>query len=349
MNGYFVELSEYEFLQIFAEKITFHHSFEEPTLLLFLVQQKITAIGEARPENAIHIHHLLQPDDRLLLVGDIRKTLVREWGNDIASCIQNKREISGTAVSQLLTFIKKREDAFAFYTTNLDFLLEEAEKVWKETQKQQKKKQNSQLKIKKAERLNNESHSTHSKAQYLLKKIGEIVNCETWIATNDKNREFNEEPLGEGKLPVFPSFTIDQTEKTDLEEQAVRWVEDDTKKRIELIDEVWFKNGQPVAAFEVETTTSVYSGLLRFCDMLATIPNNRILLFIVAPSERKEKVMKELKRPVFQALGLTDHCRFIAIEELELLYQKVKGLDGFVSHEVLDVIARSVKGEAYVS
>lgn len=348
MNGYFVELSEYEFLQIFAEKIVFHHSFEEQTLLLFLIDNKITAIGEARPHNTIIINHLLLPEDRLLLVGDIRQTLVNEWGVDIATCIQHKKEISGKTISRLLTVIKEKNDAFAFYTTNLDHLLEEAEKEWKDEQKKKKKKESNQSKIKRTETLKNESHSDHSKAQYLLKKIGDIVNCQTWIASNDKNREFKDELLGENSLSVFPSFSIEKKERIEEEELVERSIDEDTRKRIELIDTVWFKDGQPVAAFEVETTTSVYSGLLRFCDMLATIPNNRICLYIVAPNERKEKVMKELKRPVFQALGLTDHCQFISIEELELLYQKVKGLDGFVSREVLNVIARDVKGETYV-
>ena len=347
MNGYFVELSEYEFLQIFAEKIIFHHSFEEQTLLLFLIDNKITAIGEARPHNTIFINHLLLPEDRLLLIGDIRQTLVKEWGTDIATCIQHKKEISGKTISHLLTAIKEKNDAFAYYTTNLDYLLEEAEKEWKDKQKKKKKKESNQSKIKRTETLKNESHSDHSKAQYLLKKIGDIVGCQTWIATNDKNRMFNGELLGEECLSVFPSFSIEKKEKFG-EESVKRSIDEDTRKRIELIDTVWFKDGQPVTAFEVETTTSVYSGLLRFCDMLATIPNNQIRLYIVAPNERKEKVMKELKRPVFQALGLTDHCQFIAIEELELLYQKVKGLDGFVSREVLNVIARNVKGETYV-
>ena len=42
-----------------------------------------------------------------------------------------------------------------------------------------------------------------------------------------------------------------------------------TNRTIELIDVLWLKGNSIVAAFEVECTTSVYSGLLRMSDLLA--------------------------------------------------------------------------------
>jgi len=55
-------------------------------------------------------------------------------------------------------------------------------------------------------------------------------------------------------------------------------------------------------AFEVEHSTSVYSGILRMADLLALQPNMDIRPHIVAPISRQEKVTQELQRPV-SALG----------------------------------------------
>ncbi len=51
-----------------------------------------------------------------------------------------------------------------------------------------------------------------------------------------------------------------------------------TNRTIELIDVLWLKGNSIVAAFEVECTTAIYSGLLRMSDLLALQPNLNINL-----------------------------------------------------------------------
>ena len=55
-------------------------------------------------------------------------------------------------------------------------------------------------------------------------------------------------------------------------------------------------------AFEVESTTSIYSGLLRMSDLLFRQPNISVPLFLVAPEERRLKVMQQVNRPTFDYL-----------------------------------------------
>jgi hypothetical protein len=77
-----------------------------------------------------------------------------------------------------------------------------------------------------------------------------------------------------------------------------------------------------VRAFEVEHTTAVYSGLLRMADLLALQPNMDIRLHIVAPDERREKVFREMNRPVFSLLDrgpLSDSCTFISYDSVNLI------------------------------
>jgi len=95
-----------------------------------------------------------------------------------------------------------------------------------------------------------------------------------------------------------------------------------TLETIELIDVIWIKGRSITRAFEVEHTTSVYSGLLRMADLLALQPNMDIRLHIVAPDERRDKVFKEMLRPVFTLLDrgpLSNTCTFVSYESVDAI------------------------------
>ena len=73
-------------------------------------------------------------------------------------------------------------------------------------------------------------------------------------------------------------------------------------------------------AFEVEHTTAIYSGLLRMADLLALQPNMNIQLHIVAPTEKREKVLREIARPVFSLLGqgpLYESCTYLSYDSVK--------------------------------
>ncbi len=89
---------------------------------------------------------------------------------------------------------------------------------------------------------------------------------------------------------------------------------------IEQIDVIWIKGRSIARAFEVEHTTAIYSGLLRMADLLALQPNLAIKLHIVAPDDKREKVLRELRRPVFSLLDngpLYDSCTYVSYTSLE--------------------------------
>src|ERR1035438_10235588 len=106
--------------------------------------------------------------------------------------------------------------------------------------------------------------------------------------------------------------------------------DDTTLRTIEQIDVIWLKGRSIARAFEVEHTTAVYSGLLRMADLLALQPNMEIRLHIVAPDERREKVLREIKRPVFSLLDhgpLYEKCTFLSYDAV----QSIAG-EKFLSH-----------------
>ena len=95
-----------------------------------------------------------------------------------------------------------------------------------------------------------------------------------------------------------------------------------TLRTVEQIDVLWLKGRSMARAFEIEHTTAIYSGLLRMADLLALQPNMNIRLHIVAPPDRREKVLSEIKRPVFSLLDrgpLYDQCSFLSYESIDLL------------------------------
>ena len=49
--------------------------------------------------------------------------------------------------------------------------------------------------------------------------------------------------------------------------------DDTTLKTVENIDVLWVRRRSIVRAFEVEHTTSIYSGILRMADLMALQPN----------------------------------------------------------------------------
>jgi len=80
-----------------------------------------------------------------------------------------------------------------------------------------------------------------------------------------------------------------------------------------------------VRAFEVEHTTAIYSGILRMADLLALQPNMQIRLHIVAPVERREKMLREIKRPVFSLLDhgpLYEKCTFLSYDAVHAIAQQ---------------------------
>ena len=72
---------------------------------------------------------------------------------------------------------------------------------------------------------------------------------------------------------------------------------------VENIDVVWKKEFRIGAAYEIENSTSIYSGLLRFADLNILAPNTLYPMFVVAPSERKNRVREQLRRPTLEQLG----------------------------------------------
>jgi len=144
----------------------------------------------------------------------------------------------------------------------------------------------------------------HLKIQYMLVKIGLLDGYDVWIASNDVNKEFNGERFNEMCLDILPHF-------------AGETVLNIAKN----IDVIWFKRGsaRPERFFEIEHTTSIYSGLLRLNDVMIDYPIPAA--YIVGSNDKKSKFNDQLNRRTFVNNGLNKVCKFLDYEDVEKNYE----------------------------
>ena len=151
------------------------------------------------------------------------------------------------------------------------------------------------------------------KTQAKLAEIGEKLGFKIWLPRNDRRRVIELwEPKLESLLEELP-LVFDET----------------TLKTIRNIDVLWIKRRSIVRAFEVEDTTSIYSGILRMADLLSLQPMLDIKIHIVAPISRRDAVFKQITRPVFAVMEkgpLSDLCSFISYDSISEL-KKEKRLE----------------------
>lgn len=142
---------------------------------------------------------------------------------------------------------------------------------------------------------------THTEIQGWLRDLGIALGFGVWVASNDRNRRCGEGHLADGCLGRLPE-TLENA-------QAV--------ETIRLIDVLWLEatTDRVAAAFEVEHTTSIYSGIIRMLDLALGLGQAGQSLFLVAPDVREADVREQLKRPAFSRV-VDLNVRFIAYGEL---------------------------------
>jgi type II restriction enzyme len=140
----------------------------------------------------------------------------------------------------------------------------------------------------------------HARMQAHLLRIGRSLGMDVWVARNDRSAACHYGgTLGEQALASLP-----------LGSMAA-----ETLSTVELIDVLWLDRGQVVSAFEVEKSTSIYSGILRLQDLSLSIPEPAPELYLVAPDNREGEVRAQLTRPTFA--GLANRPALITFKDLE--------------------------------
>jgi hypothetical protein len=126
---------------------------------------------------------------------------------------------------------------------------------------------------------------SHSQIQYWLGAIGSAKNYDVWIPLADRSRV---KSLGRPLAPLIKTFPVSFEPVRDILPQ---------------VDVLWLERGSSrlSALFEVEHSTTIYSGLLRLNDVRLVVPNMEPTFSIVADDERRSTFLRHLNRPTFAA------------------------------------------------
>jgi len=92
------------------------------------------------------------------------------------------------------------------------------------------------------------------------------------------------------------------------------------------VDVVWMKRGAAdlVALYEVEHTTTIYSGLLRFNDVHLVSPEIHPRFSIVSNDARRTLYVRQVNRPTFKRSGLSEVCTFMQYENVLDWHNRLK-------------------------
>ena len=167
--------------------------------------------------------------------------------------------------------------------------------------------------------------SEHTTMQHLLIKIGRALKYDVHVARNDRHRSCHGDSFAMLTLPELP---------------PQNWPAE-VMDTVTLIDVIWLKpgTGEIVSAFEIEKSTSIYSGILRLEDLARSIPGGVCKLYLVAPNDREKEVMAQLSRPAFRSDLENISFAFLPFKELS---ENCDALCRFGDdHTILQKISRS--------
>lgn len=147
----------------------------------------------------------------------------------------------------------------------------------------------------------------HSEMQWRLIRLGNRAHYDVWVPEGDKGRSWNGENFRDMVMENF-NDTID------------------VPTCVKNIDTVWKLGYSIKSAFEIENSTSIYSGILRLSDLRTLAPNSNYPLFIVAQEEKKLKVFEQLRRPTFSSdyLALDKAVKFLSYDTVRELDESLK-------------------------
>ncbi|WP_298117451.1 hypothetical protein [Flavobacterium sp.] len=164
----------------------------------------------------------------------------------------------------------------------------------------------------------------HSEMQYHLLKIGASLGFDVTPASNDKSKAYNGQSFSFISINKFPELPCDK----------------DTQNTIKLIDVLWFEKGTNniIGAFEVEKSTSIYSGILRLSDLYFSISDGDEVFYIIIPDSREKDVIQQLNRPVIKNSKM--NIKYILFSELRTNCDAICKFG--TDHSIMDKIAKTI-------
>jgi 16S rRNA G966 N2-methylase RsmD len=152
-----------------------------------------------------------------------------------------------------------------------------------------------------------ERMSQHSEIIAVLAEAGQAHGYKIWIGKKEQT-DIAAGIIGTKKL---------LQDYVDADLSKVSGIKD--LKTVEMIDLLWIKGDKVVAAFEVESTTTMTSGLVRGSNLSPEVPK-----YMIIPQEREEQLQRKMKSPMFAERFELDQWQILYFDVLRSNYPKLK-------------------------
>jgi 16S rRNA G966 N2-methylase RsmD len=154
-----------------------------------------------------------------------------------------------------------------------------------------------------------EIEKDHTAIIAILAEIGKSHGFEIWIGKVEQSHKITSLPNKNGELKQYVTFK-NISRLTNIKNYDV----------VKDIDLIWIKDNRVASLFEVESTTSMTSGLQRGSNV-----DSHVIKFLVLPEERETQLFRKLKSPMFEDRFTQDNWRVLYFQVLREEFSKHKG------------------------
>jgi len=178
----------------------------------------------------------------------------------------------------------------------------------------------------------NEIEKIHTTIIAILAEIGKAKGFKIWVGKIEQNHKITGLPNKSGELKQYMSIKNIRILKNIQNPDTV-----------EDIDLLWAKDNRVVYLFEIESTTSMTSGLQRGSNVEIPVPK-----FLVIPEETEAQFLQKLKSPLFSEGFVKDNWKILYFGALIEEFSKHKGrtnVEKLVEKKVLRKANKEVKNQ----
>lgn len=147
----------------------------------------------------------------------------------------------------------------------------------------------------------------HSEMIAMLALIGKKQRFDIWVGRREQ-QEKDHSIISQGKKlsehMTLKRFKVDNAENLDV---------------VENLDLLWIKGNKIAAVFEVESTTSMMSAIMRGSNVDASVDK-----FMVLPEEREAQLNNKMTSPLFREHFETENWKIVYFDALRAAYVKEK-------------------------
>lgn len=153
-----------------------------------------------------------------------------------------------------------------------------------------------------------EIEKEHTTIIAILAEMGRSQGFKIWVGKIEQSHKITALPPKSGELRQYVSY-----------KEISRLKNIQNPDVVEDIDLLWIKNDKVESAFEIESTTSMTSGLQRGSNVESSVPK-----YLVIPEDREGQLLKKLKTPLFGDRFKSDSWRTLYFNVLKEAFGKHK-------------------------